>query len=281
MRISIFFISLVLIFTSCNQSKVDPATFVHGNWKLYESTNLKNNEKSSGDALLDDAKKLEEVKIGKLISIFPDQTYTEIIGEGEKYTFGTWAWVEEGTKISFKHASKTEIYDVTLDESTPEKLQFELSNSSKKQKYVQESKLLKNFKEEPFYAENNLWRIKPKQLESKHQVIERLGNYFKHVAYILKAADKNDLQVVSFRHSLGVVKIYNGGIGVHTFDIIPQTWKNCFYNDDQALMAQELFSSYIQTDDDYSGPGTGDWVKDDYTILLSIYNDLKSGEFEN
>ena len=45
-------------------------------------------------------------------------------------------------------------------------------------------------------------------------------------------------------------------------------------------MAHELFSNYLQKDADYSGPGTGDWVKDDYTILLSIYNDLKTGQFE-
>ena len=280
MRLFILSFLIIILISSCNQNSIDPEQFILGNWKLYESKNLGKKEKSSGDALLDESKKIEDVKIGKLIAIFPNHTYTEIIGEGEKYTFGSWSWVEVGTKISFKHGSKTETYTIVLDDSTPEKLQFELSNSNKIQKFVQESKLLEKFKEEPFYSENNLWRIKPNKAETKQQIIDRLGNYFKHVAYILKAADKRDLQVVSFRQSVGIVKIYNGGIGIHDFEIIPETWKNCFYNQEEALLAHELFSDYLQTDADFSGPGTGDWVKDDYTILLSIYNDLKTGQFE-
>jgi len=280
MRLFTLSFLIIILVSSCNQNSIDPEQFILGNWKLYESKNLVKKEKSSGDALLDESKKIEDVKIGKLIAIFPNHTYTEIIGEGEKYTFGSWSWVEVGTKICFKNGTKTETYTIVLDDSTPEKLQFELSNSNKIQKFVQESKLLEKFKEEPFYSENNLWRIKPNEAETKQQIIDRLGNYFKHIAYILKAADKRDLQVVSFRQSMGIVKIYNGGIGIHEFEIIPETWKNCFYNQEEALMVHELFSDYLQTDADFSGPGTGDWVKDDYTILLSIYNDLKTGQFE-
>jgi hypothetical protein len=30
----------------------------------------------------------------------------------------------------------------------------------------------------------------------------------------------------------------------------------------------------------YRGASTGDWVKDDYNIALSIYNDIKLGKLE-
>ena len=88
MRLFTLSFLIIILISSCNQNSIDPEQFILGNWKLYESKNLGKKEKSSGDALLDESKKLEDVKIGKLIAIFPNHTYTEIIGEGDGHSPG-------------------------------------------------------------------------------------------------------------------------------------------------------------------------------------------------
>jgi hypothetical protein len=99
-----------------------------------------------------------------------------------------------------------------------------------------------------------------------------------HLAFLLKAASERKLNVVSFRNSLGMIKIYDGGIGVHPKDIVPQSWKNTFFDEAQAFVAYENFAAYLYTKR-YKGKSTGNWVVDDSNILLSIYKDISEGRF--
>ncbi len=78
---------------------------------------------------------------------------------------------------------------------------------------------------------------------------------------------------MSFEYSQGPIKIYNGGIGIHPYDIVPQSWKDSFYNEEEAITTYRLYESYLRKND-YRGGGTGNWVEDDYNILLSIYAGL-------
>ena len=99
---------------------------------------------------------------------------------------------------------------------------------------------------------------------------ERFANYLKHLALLLKASEERQEKVVSFVYSQGPVKIYNGGIGALPFDTINRSWKNGFYNDVSAQYAYLLFGKYLQGKH-YMGTGTGNWVADDYHILMTIY----------
>ena len=276
----ITYLFLVIFLTySCSfnsNSKIEGENYILGIWRLVESTDLKDADVSL-DPLLNDAKKMEEVKKGKVVSIFPDNTYTELSGEG-KYVIGTWKWIDED-KIAFKSGATDIIYNVVVDELETKKVQIQFSSNKSHSVFIKESTLLTDFKQEPFYFKNNLWRLKPIKSESIKEIQNRLGNYFQHITYILKAANEKKLNVISFEFSMGAIQIYNGGIGVVDFYSIPNYWKNAFYNVDEAEIAQEMFSNYL-AENRYRGAGTGSWVVDDYRIMLSIYGDLKSGKFK-
>lgn len=271
-------ISMAFIIFSCGNSVEENSAKIYGLWTLSETESLSEPKTNSEDALLEDSKKIVEAKKNITLSIFPDNTYTKLCCDGDTYEQGQWSWLKEGQKICFSHDKKKEIFDITIEVVDDSLFRIELKEKAVKRKFNLQAKLLEDYKEEPFYGENNEWRLSSKKEENRQELINRLGNYFKHMAYILKAADKRDLQVISFEYSLGIIKIYNSGIGIEKDEYIPENWKKIFHNKKQYEEARSIFNSYLEKDDT-SFPASGDWVKDDYTIMLSIYNDLKSGKF--
>ena len=272
-------VTLSLLIHSCffNPETIPDSKSVFGIWRMAASSNSENPKNS--DPLLNEAQNLENVKKGKVLSIFPDNSFTELSGDGD-YKYGQWEWIIVGSKICFKTEKGKKIFDFKLKELNSKKNQFELSNKKSKSSFIEETELLENYKEEPFYSENNLWRLKPSKSENSGQIENRLGNFFTHTLYILKAADKKELKVISFEFSMGIIRIYNGAIGIVPLERIPQNWKDTYFNNDELIEAHTLFDNYLQTNK-YRGASTGNWVKDDYSILLSIYGDLKSGKFSN
>jgi hypothetical protein len=271
-------ISVAIFIFSCGRNKDENSSKIFGIWTLSESESLVNKKSNSNDELLEEAKKIEEAKKHITLSIFPDKTYTKLCCDGDQYEYGTWDWVKKGERICFSHDKRKEVFDLNIEMLDDSLFQVEYKNQAKKQKFKLQENLFENYKEEPFYVSNNSWRIKALKQENRQEILNRLGNYFKHMTYLLKAADKRDLQVISFEYSLGIVKIYNSGIGIEEDTYIPDNWKNIFYNRIQYEEARNIYKTYLGKDDT-SFPASGDWVKDDYTLMLSIYNDLKMGKF--
>jgi hypothetical protein len=268
---------LLFILSNCGGKAKNIEQQILGIWRLSSYENSKQDKGNTNDPLLAEASKFEKAKEGIVLSIFPDHQYTVLKGEGE-YEYGNWSFDQAKNKITFKNKAKNQHFEVAIADLENDLPQLKLLNQHEKFAYLQEAKLLKNYKEEPFHPSNNLWRIKANHLESKQEIIDRLGEYFKHMAYLLKAADQRNLKVISFEYSMGIIRIYNGGIGIVPVENIPQIWKDTYYNEEQVLLAHFLYEFYLDNFK-YHGAGTGDWVKDDYTIMLNIYNDLKAGKF--
>jgi hypothetical protein len=148
---------------------------------------------------------------------------------------------------------------------------FELMREGIVFKFIKSAPAVKNEKDDPFHPANNQWRVKSAGKESVEQLKEKMAGYFKHLALLLKASKERQQDVVSFEFSKGPVKIYSGAIGIYPYEMVPGEWKNTFYNDSSALAAYQLFEKHLTTSS-YKGSGTGDWVEDDYKILISIYN---------
>jgi hypothetical protein len=104
-----------------------------------------------------------------------------------------------------------------------------------------------------------------------------MAGYIKHLALILKAATERKQNIVVFQYSRGPVKIYDGAIGIYPYSIVPLEWKETFFHDTSALEAHSLFRTYLNKTD-YNGASTGNWIEDDYNILLSIYADFNTFE---
>ena len=144
-------------------------------------------------------------------------------------------------------------------------------------KFIKESEPLKDFKNDPFYASNNVWRIKPTEPESSIQLKKRLTNYFKHLSLILKSAKDRNQTVVSFEFSQGPVQIYNGGIGIYDYSLLPEYWKESFFDEVDVSASYRVYEKYLNSNT-YKGVSIGDWIEDDYNIILSIYADFSEAE---
>lgn len=260
----------ILLITSCGSS-VEKEKII-GGWRLaevlsFDSDNpevdkmMKNN---FGSVLLAD---------GFVQYFFPDKNYTEMSGYFAEH--GKWAFqgsdkIRIGNRVlqikSFEENKGKEfmIADVEMREAD---LNLEL-------KFVREVDMLEDFKSDPFYPKNNQWRIKPKSKESDEAIKARLINYVEHFAGILKAASEREGNVVSFAHSLGIIQVYRGGIGVVKKKKISKEWINCFHDEEDAFKAQSMFKKYLGGSK-YRGASSGSWVKDDYQILLNILRKMK------
>lgn len=271
----IFFagISWMLALSGCLSKKKVDNRLVIGSWQLYDVVQI---SKSAGDDSFSKLAMLKrDVKIGALFNFFEDGSYTVAKGNG---IFEKGKWMLENSN-SLLHLSSDDGHSSAFPVGFEENMKGRglLSFSDKKNdvelKFIQESAPLKNYKNDPFYAQNNEWRFRPPAAEDSAQLAKRLTNYIKHVALILNAANERKQDVVSFTYSQGPIKIYNGGIGIYSFDIVPATWKNSFFSIADAQTAYNQYENNLRKGG-YHGAGSGNWVLDDYNILLSIYDDF-------
>ncbi len=248
-----------------------------GTWRLYDATEIK--AAQNGDSFSREAALKKMVQEGKLLIIFEDGKYTSFENKAV-YTTGNWKYI---TAQNALRLSPNE----TAETTTPVK--FEKTTSGKKTltlyrekenialQFIKEAVLTEQQTDDPFHSSNNQWRLKPAQAEDSAQLSERLLNYIRHLALVLKAAKDRKQAIVSFEYSMGPVKIYDGGIGVHPFELLPDYWKNAFYNEGDARRAYRMYESHLQKSS-YRGASSGSWVEDDYNILLSLYAQITEGE---
>lgn len=216
-----------------------------GSWQLYDITP----KNDSGVDFSTTANLKKGVKEGAILSFFEDKSYSELEGSGN-FKSGKWEVDKFNNTISLTdQKSKTRNVNFTSEKNQKNKrfntLQMEKGDAIFK--FIKAGDALKNCKDDPFYAANNQWRTKPVALESTKELNKRMANHFKHLALLLKAVKERKEDIVSFEFSKGPVKIYNGAIGIYPYEIVPQDWKNTFYNDSSAHAAYNLFETYLKT----------------------------------
>ncbi|HEY0732177.1 MAG TPA: hypothetical protein VGD33_07155 [Chitinophagaceae bacterium] len=273
MKRSIFYIALSLIMTSCGFDLGNKKNIkISGTWRLadIEVLNVKGQDE---DAYAKEAFYREIVSTGVLTSFFEDGSFSEVTGKGA-YKTGSWQFLkEEGALIITDSGRKSDPIFIKpeVNPNGQEFMILPMITNGVTLRLVKESQPMKDFLDDPYHFTNNTWRVKPKQAETTVQLNKRLANYIKHLALILKAVKDRKQDVVSFEFSLGPVRIYNAAIGIHPFEQVPGYWKNCFYDDTDAAKAYYLYEQYLEVDS-YKGGSTGDWIQDDYNILLSIHD---------
>jgi hypothetical protein len=273
---------LCIFLVSCNETKTETSQApppskketLAGTWQLASVSAPPDKPVAADDALLREAKDRELVTNGLLYSFFPDSSFTAISGTGE-YAQDKWHYANKGKFICL--VSKKDTFLVTFQtDRGRQSLRLENRGKGMVMNFVKSVDALKAYQEDPFHPENNTWRIKAVKSEGTEELHARLGNYFRHLAYLLKAATERNQPSISFVYSQGPVQIYNGGIG--RLPTMPDSWVNTYYNAKEATTAYEMFGRYLQTST-YEGVNTGNWYKDDCAILTRIYGDIKEGKF--
>jgi hypothetical protein len=140
-------------------------------------------------------------------------------------------------------------------------------------KYVADGRKHKNISEDPFYPDNNKWRIKPSHAETdsaiKQRVIQCILFYNK---FLQDNADRG-MTAISFYGLPGCFKWYTGGITIISKDKVSQKWMDCFYNNDQAIKGQQLLENIISKKYKWNREQTN-WVKQSADVLLQVADSL-------
>ncbi|MCE7038777.1 hypothetical protein [Dyadobacter sp. CY312] len=210
-----------------------------------------------------------------IISFFPDSTFTEFDTDG-KYVTGNWKYAASDSSITLlKKDGSIKFSTLFGSEANGLRLMTLTDHRNEAMAYAGFGKSLNRYKEDPFYAANNEWRIRPDKSENKQEVLARLRGYLLHSAYLLKAAETRKQQLISWEFSKGIIRIYRSGIGLIDREQIPETWVNSFHSRQEALLAYAILEDFLMTTS-YKGDATGNWVIDDYQILMSTYERLKT-----
>lgn len=242
---------------------------ITGSWRLADEQ-LKNN-KAGFDA---DVRANEVIRNGALLSFFSDSSFTLLRGEG-KYEQGTWTSGKDGLikHIRFGKMNEPALCHVRSIGKGTDRLSI-IRNGAETE-YVKEAVSIKLCKEDPFHPTNNLWRLQPQKKESYQQLVNRVAGYCKHVALILKAGVDRKQRVFDFGFSQGPIQIYQNAIGIYDYEIVPDYWKACFYNEADASSAYYIYRIALNKSV-YRGGANNTWMESDYKILLSIYSTLMS-----
>lgn len=279
----LFFFTFTVFISGCdgfgkNDKDVSTKSLL-GSWRLFDLENITPNKSQQNiEKLLVEADNNEIVKQGMILSFFKDGTFTEVEGSGY-YKTGKWKYSSKEKALYLSDSGTTRAITVT-PEIINNRETIILTSTLVQQhlKFARDAGPLKEFDEDPFYFKNNTWRIKPAQSETHDQLVKRLGNYFRHLLYILKSSKERKKAIVSFEFSQGLVRIYNGGIGIIPYGAVSKNWVNTYYDAANALEAYLAFQKYLATNS-YRGATIGDWIQDDYNILLSIYGDTQKDKF--
>ncbi|HEV7378831.1 MAG TPA: hypothetical protein VGN64_03505 [Dyadobacter sp.] len=222
-----------------------------------------------------DSAYIETQSEATLYSFFPDSTFSEVKSTGE-FKSGNWKYLAADSSLSITRGKITSTYRIYtgLDGDGVKELTLLTANNDTLE-FGAFGKKLEAYTEDPFYPANNRWRARPTSSEDKQQILTRLRGYLLHSAYLLKAAETRKQSIISWEFSKGILKIYRGGIGVVKKDAVPKEWISYFHSEEEALFAHEILEDFFITTT-YKGEASGNWVKDDYEILLSTYERLKT-----
>lgn len=134
---------------------------------------------------------------------------------------------------------------------------------------------LKNETTEPFFIENNRWRLKPKAKESDSAIHDRLKqNLYFFVCFYRSILVKNE-KVVSFWGLPSCFKWYGGGIYLKKPGELKENWIDCFYNKEQAMKAYDIADKLLSQK--YNWPkGERNWIKLNLAVLEQMYEKIDS-----
>jgi hypothetical protein len=208
----------------------------------------------------------------RCIYFFDDKTYTRNVRNAMEH--GSWQY-DAGKKMVTVKASNgsTDEYKIAAIGANDMIVLNNSSNSATKLTYLADGVRYKDKNEDPFYIENNRWRIKPAKSETDEQVHQRLKAFvYFHILFYRDNLERKE-KLISFYGFPSCVKWYGGGIGMINVGDLPGNWINCFYNKEQAIKAQKLMDGIISKKYKWS-TGKVSWVKKNLEVLEQMYANL-------
>lgn len=174
-------------------------------------------------------------------------------------SLGTWQY-NDADKIISINLNDGDSYRYKIKAVAADELQLiDLDEASPKvETYVAQAFCYRKNSDDPFYGANNQWRIKPRQPETDAQINKRVRDCVRFYGLFYNDNLLRDTAVISFVGLPSCFSWYNSAIGVQMADKLSDEWKNCFYNEAQALKAHSLLENLI-TQKYHWTKGNFDW----------------------
>jgi len=279
-------IGIAAIVFSCNNnanksgsSKTDSTKSSADNSLLYlDTARDMYNILSQGWVMAEDADGLEGMEENSKFEIPYRSIYFANNGSFVKdprneFDHGTWSFDEAAKTISVNSNAGKGNQKYKIARVSPDDLVLVPAGSTENLKFISQGMRFKNPADDPFYIENNRWRIKPKAKETDSAIHQRLKENLHFFILFYKAViAKNDRQV-SFWGLPSCYKWYGGGIFLKKENELKANWINCFYNKEQAMQAYDIADRLLSKK--YTWPkGERNWLKLNLAVLEQMYGKM-------
>ncbi len=97
----------------------------------------------------------------------------------------------------------------------------------------------------PFNKINSAWRIKPAAKETPEELNKRLKGCVKFYEYFFRGYGESESSEIDFLGLPSCFKWYQGGIYVQGLKTLDRKWINCFYSEEQALLARQMMEDIV------------------------------------
>lgn len=189
--------------------------------------------------------------------------------------YGTWQYDDVNKIITLYYTVEKgkDMYKIAALGANQMKLRNNGINTSTVLKFISSGKRFKNPADDPFYIENNRWRIKPVRQETDSVIHKRLKeNLHFFILFYKSAIVKND-KTVSFWGLPSCFNWYGGGIFLKKKEVLKEYWIDCFYNKEQAMKAYAVAEKLMEQK--YTWPkGESNWLKQNLAVLEQMYKKI-------
>ena len=188
------------------------------------------------------------------------------------FDYGTWSFDEAAKTITINNNidGEKDIYKIASIAYNELILVNTGINSTTNLKFIAPGLRFKNANDEPFFVDNNRWRIKPKQKEPDSAIHQRLKANLHFFILFYKDVLAKDEKTVSFWGLPSCFKWYGGAIFIKKENELKENWVDCFYNKEQAMKAYALAEKLMEKK--YTWPkGESNWIKQNLFVLEQMY----------
>ena len=191
------------------------------------------------------------------------------------FDYGNWSF-DDATKIITvnnvidKNRDMYKIAKIAADELVLVNIG---ENSTTNLKFIAPAKRYKNPNDEPYFLENNRWRIKPKNKESDSAIHQRLKENIHFFILFYRSALAKDDKHVSFWGLPSCFKWYGGAVYLKKKEQLKENWISCFYNKEQAMQAYAVADRLLSEKFDWP-KNESNWLKLNLAVLELMYKKM-------
>lgn len=137
-----------------------------------------------------------------------------------------------------------------------------------------------NYRNDPFHISNLRWMIKPKKKESNEEVFNRTLECLRFYALYFRDNIKRQGEEISFLGLPDIFQWYSGGIGLPEKELLEDSFRNCYYNRQQAEKAYEMLRRLIVDHEFNWSKETPNWVYQTHDVLEQMVHKMEERKAE-